>query len=44
MKRATSNLQPEEQVRILEQQVDQLEKENGRLTDQLKEVIGMNTR
>ncbi|XP_072025899.1 uncharacterized protein [Amphiura filiformis] len=44
LKRTASNLKPEEQVRILEQQVDQLEKENARLTDQLKEVIGMNTR
>ena len=44
MKAATANLKPDEQVRILEKQVDELEKENGRLTDQLKEVIGMNTR
>ncbi|XP_038046045.1 TNFAIP3-interacting protein 2-like isoform X2 [Patiria miniata] len=39
-----SNLSVADQLKIAEGQVEQLEKESSRLTDQLREVIGMNTR
>ncbi|XP_022080593.1 TNFAIP3-interacting protein 2-like isoform X2 [Acanthaster planci] len=39
-----SNLSLADRLKIAEGQVEQLDKENSRLTDQLREVIGMNTR
>ena len=42
--RAQLNLKTKEQMRLLEQKVDQLDKENAKLTEQRKEVIGMNKR
>ncbi|XP_072025902.1 uncharacterized protein [Amphiura filiformis] len=39
----TSKMKTAEQLRISESQIDQLERENARLADQLKEVIRMNS-